>query len=317
MKNLFAVLIVGLFVSSCSTMSSLMPHSSNGLRDYSIHTLPNGLNVLMVKDQSLPYLTLSAFVMNGYAADPKSHTGLTNATLNMLDKGYHGLSADKISAEIEQLGAELDVDVSADYSVVNLDGLSWQEGKLLEIFSNLILKPDFSDKELARFKSRTVAEVKQRLDQLNYLASEIYDGEFYKNHPYGHRDLGSIQDIEKMSRNDIVDQYKNIMRPDQTWIVLVGQWSDDFAAKLDQTFATWKIPTQQKLAHTPIGTSLSGRDILLVDKADAAQAEIRIGRDMVSRQDPDYLSIMVANTILGQGFSSRLMDSIRVKQCLT
>jgi len=62
---------------------------------------------------------------------------------------------------------------------------------------------------------------------------------------------------------------------------------------------------------------IHGRDITLVNKADAAQAEIRMGHGMIERKNPDYVAVMIANTILGQGFSSRLMEDIRVRQGLT
>jgi zinc protease len=301
---------------SCSSLM-LQKRGGSTLRNYQVHELANGLNVLTIKDNSLPYLSLSAFVMDGYALDPQDQTGLTAAALNLLDKGYEGKSAEQISGEIEQMGAEYDVDVSADYSVIGLDGLAWQESKLLEIFSKLILKPDFSEKEIHRYKTKTIAEVKQRLDQIGYLASEIYDNEFYKNHPYGHRDIGTINDLKKMTRKDVLTQYQKVLLPQNTWIVAVGQFHDDFINRLDQTFSVWKSSSVTKVAtYTPFPT-LKGRDILLVNKPDAAQAEIRIGRPMISRQDPDYIQANVANTILGQGFSSRLMNTIRVKEGLT
>jgi zinc protease len=62
---------------------------------------------------------------------------------------------------------------------------------------------------------------------------------------------------------------------------------------------------------------LTARRVLLVDKPDATQTQIRFGNVALARADPDYLPATVANTILGGGFTSRLIEELRVKRSLT
>jgi predicted Zn-dependent peptidase len=57
--------------------------------------------------------------------------------------------------------------------------------------------------------------------------------------------------------------------------------------------------------------------VLLVDKADATQTQIRFGNISIARNHPDYVPAIVANTILGGGFTSRLIEELRVKRSLT
>lgn len=71
------------------------------------------------------------------------------------------------------------------------------------------------------------------------------------------------------------------------------------------------------MAKIPAPPKFKGRKLLIVEKPDVSQTQIRIGNVSVPRSNPDYFPITVANTILGGGFSSRLVNEIRVNQGLT
>ncbi len=314
-KTLNILFVVTLIVAAvgCATLGL---KSNGSLKPYKTSKLDNGLNILYVNDEKLPYISTSLVIMSGFAADPKDQTGLTAAALELLNKGTLTKSAEQIAAEIEQMGAEYDANITADYSMVSLDGLAWQEDKILSILSELILKPKFDDQEINRYKSRTLAVVQQRLDQVSYLASEIFESFYYKNHPYGHRDIGTMADIKKLNKTSIQNQFGMIARPNNTWLVVVGKYSGDVEDRIEKYFGGWK---NQAVAQTQYPTieAFQGRKILLVNKPDAAQAEIRIGHKGTDRRDPAHVATTIANSILGQGFTSRLVDRIRDQLGLT
>jgi zinc protease len=67
----------------------------------------------------------------------------------------------------------------------------------------------------------------------------------------------------------------------------------------------------------PAFPEVKGRQLLVVDRSDLKQSEIRFGHAGIQRNHPDYLALKVANMVLGGNFSSRLMKEIRVKRGLT
>lgn len=313
MKTKILSLLAIVFLVSCATLGL---KSAGSLKPYKTSKLENGLNILFVSDEKLPYISTSLVFLNGYASDPQGQSGLTAAAFELLNKGTQNKSATQIADEIEQMGAEFDATVSADYSMVSLDGLTWQEDKILSILSELVLSPKFDDQEIARYKSRTSAVVQQKLDQISYLASEIFDSYYYKNHPYGRRDIGTLEEIKKLNKKAIQSQYAMSARPNNAWLVVVGKYSSDIESKINKHFGNWKNTSAQSPAF-PAVEPITGRKILLVNKADAAQAEIRIGHKGTSRQDPAHVATSIANSILGQGFTSRLVDRIRDQLGLT
>src|SRR5262249_8823350 len=62
---------------------------------------------------------------------------------------------------------------------------------------------------------------------------------------------------------------------------------------------------------------LDGRRIVVIDKPDAVQTEIRMGHPSVSRKDPDYFNVLVSSYILGGSGSGRLYQALRVDRGLT
>src|SRR5690606_26751742 len=107
-----------------------------------------------------------------------------------------------------------------------------------------------------------------------------------------------------------------IVHPNESWLVVVGKYSDDIKSKVEKYFGSWKSQPLAKVNYPEI-PEITGRQILLVDKPDAAQAEIRIGHKGTERKDPAHLATNLANSILGQGFTSRLVDRIRDQLGLT
>ena len=310
--SVFGVVIVSLVIGC----ASLGLRSSGALKPYRSIKLENGLNVLFVNDEKLPYISFTMVFLSGFTSDSKNQTGLTAATMDLLNKGTKNKNATQIANEIEQMGADYSVDVSADYSMISLDGLSWQEDKLLSIFSEMLFMPKFENIEINRYKSKTTAVVQQRLDQASYLASEIFDGFYYKNHPYAQRDIGSLTHIKSLNKKAIETHYNKIIRPNNAWLVVVGKYSSDIDDKISKIFGSWKGENLVR-PDFPAVEEIGGRKILLVNKSDAAQAEIRIGHKGTDRRSPEHLATNIANSILGQGFTSRLVDRIRDQLGLT
>src|SRR5687767_641980 len=67
------------------------------LRPYTEKTLSNGLQVLLVEDKSLPYITYAMMVKTGAAADPDTQTGLGNFVAGLLEKGTNNKNAVQIA----------------------------------------------------------------------------------------------------------------------------------------------------------------------------------------------------------------------------
>src|SRR5262249_26512433 len=93
--------------------------------------------------------------------------------------------------------------------------------------------------------------------------------------------------------------------------------SNDAVTRIGEAFGSWEARPDSVPTRAGPPPPVGARRVLVVDKPDASQAQIRIGAMAMRRNDPDLLTAQVANTVLGGGFSSILVDELRIKRSLT
>ncbi len=286
------------------------------LRDYKETKLTNGLRVLLVEDKRLPYINLSLLLNVGFAHDPDGKSGLTAFTVHMLEKGTLTRSASRIAEDLEQLGMSISSDTSADYSYLTLNALSWNQDKALENMSEIVIDPSFAREEVVREKKQFLAAIKKRVDDPSSYSNELFYSYFYGRHPYGKTQLGETASVGSIRRKDIISHYIKHFSPQNSWLVVTGKFSNDIQPQLEKYFGRWKERDVSKLSFPKLA-AFKGTNIRLVHKDSLVQSQILLGGQGISRQTPEYLEVKVANTILGDGFSSRLVKNVRVKAGLT
>jgi zinc protease len=116
----------------------------------------------------------------------------------------------------------------------------------------------------------------------------------------------------------VVAFHSRHVRPDASLLAVVGDVDPrTVIAALERAFAAWKPSGETRSeAYSAVAQS-PGRRVLIVNKPEVSQSHIRLACIGVPRNHPDYFPIRVANTILGSGFTSRLVNEIRVNQGLT
>jgi zinc protease len=150
------------------------------------------------------------------------------------------------------------------------------------------------------------------------VAEKCYAGLLYGAHPYGRPVEGRTTTVPKLGRGDVRDFYERWYRPNNTVLVLVGDVSaPDAVQRLREAFGAWRGRPDAVPPRVSPPERLSARRVLLVDKPDATQTQIRFGNIAIPRKDPRFIPATVGNTILGGGFTSQLIEELRVKRSLT
>jgi zinc protease len=138
---------------------------------------------------------------------------------------------------------------------------------------------------------------------------------FGENHPYGKK--ANIEDYNQVNRNDIIDFHKKHYQSKNCKIMLSGKINDSDIVLINQYFGNkdWKVQTDIKsLNYQTIDIP---KPEMFVEKEDATQSAIRLGKIMINKDHPDYHNLNVVNIILGGYFGSRLMKSIREEKGYT
>jgi zinc protease len=278
--------------------------------------LSNNLPVWIVELHEVPVAQVNLVVLSGSTNDPAGKFGISSVTAAMLEQGAGSRSALDIADAIDYLGADLGAASGIDSSAVRLHVPVARLADALPIMADVVLRPTFPADELERLRRQRLTSLLQARDDPGTIAALTFSRVLYgPAHRYGTATAGTAETIKSFTAADLRAFYQATFRPDNAALLVVGDVAADKAtALLESAFGAWKAQGQgAAAAKLPPVQEPAKREVVLVDKPDAAQSQIRIGWIGVPRSTPDYFPIQVLNTILGGSFSSRLNMNLREK----
>jgi zinc protease len=280
--------------------------------------LPNGLKVIVLEHHELPVVNFSMTIGSGASCEPAEFSGLASCTASLLNRGTATRSASDIASAIDFVGGSLGASANFDYARVNCQVLKKHFSIGLELFADIILHPTFQDKEIERYRKNTISGYIEGKNDPSNLADEYFDKALFGENRYGYPVSGTDVTLSKIQRSDILSFYHDYYLPNNSFLIVSGDVrSEEIVSAVEERFASWNTGDLKAPAKSTF-PPLSGVKILLLDRSDATQAQIRLGHYGVPRNNPDFFNISLMNYILGGGgFSSRLMKEVRSKMGLT
>lgn len=283
-----------------------------------IAKLPNGLAILLLEDHKLPTVTFSMWIRPGQLADPGDLPGLASFTSDMLREGTARRTSDQIAAEIDSLGASLTANsrFGTSYSVVNASGLINDAPTILDLMSDVVLHPAFSDSELAKFKRRQEASLEERLSNPGFLAQQAFRRVIYGDAPLAVASA-TKESIEKVTSEDLKRFHDKHYVPGNAILGATGDFNTaDMRALIEKYFGAWSGAAESAMALSKAAAQQPAK-ITLVDRPSSVQTYIIGGDRGIRRDDPDYYKLVVMNQIVGGGPQARLFLDLREEHSLT
>lgn len=283
------------------------------------HELDNGLRIVIAPRRQLPLATVHLVLEVGASSDPAGKSGLAAFTADLLRRGTKARSADEIDGTIELVGGRLDTDAGADSSAVLATVPSENLAVAMDVVADVAVRPSFPRAEVDSQRQRSLAELARNLDDPSAVADRsILRGLLPEGHPY-RLPIGGVRGtVETFTREDVVRFHGARYAPTRALLLVTGDVEpDEVVALARQHFGAWKSRPPAPV-EVPEAPPLERNRILVVHKAGATQAQIRFAAFGVpARTDPDFFPAVVANGAFGGGFTSRLMDEIRVNRGLS
>ncbi|HKQ56933.1 MAG TPA: pitrilysin family protein [Candidatus Eisenbacteria bacterium] len=285
---------------------------------YTRTTLDNGLVVYIMPTRRLPLVDFRLLVRAGSVNDPTGRDGLAHLTGELLTQGAGRRSAQQIAEDIAFVGGTLESNASSEQLVVTCEVLKKDFGVGLELLRDVVVSPTFPEAEFSRKKDEAIGEIASQLDDPATVATQELGPFLLGSSPLAHPALGWKKTVSAITRDDVTRFHAQFVRPDNAMLAVVGDVDpQEVKAALEKAFAGWKASgSKPGDAYTAVPQA-RGRQILIINKPEVTQTQIRLACMGVPRNHPDYYPITVANTILGSGFTSRLVNEIRVVQGLT
>jgi zinc protease len=282
--------------------------------------LENGVQTFVVSDSEQPLVTVRLVLTGaGSINDPSGKPGVANVTADLLTQGTASRSAQQIAETIDFVGGTLSASADKDGTYVTVSVVKKDFALAMDLLSDILLRPAFRKEELERRRQQALSGLEVQYSDPGYIADVVLQRVVYGQHPYGLPGSGTPDSLRQIGREDLVRFWEAHFEPEQALLAFAGDLAPEAAfAAADKYLgkAAWpKRATRPTAAALP--EPARGMRIVCVDKPDANQSQIRIGRLGIPRNHPDYLPLYVTNRIFGGGFNSRLSTEVRQKKGLT
>ena len=280
-------------------------------------SLPNGLVVLTYEDHRLPTAAVSLVCRSGAACDPKDKAGTSAMMSDLLTRGTATMSGDSIKSLVEFLGARFSGGADYDNCAIDLRTLSKDLGTALDLMAAAVLHPAFDAKEMELARSRMLSDAQGISDDPGSEVSYEFGKLLYGDHPYGRLTGGDTLSLPLIKREDLVAFYNTYVRPNNCFVVAVGDISrKDFVAELEKRLATWSPASVPALTVAPL-TMPDRIRVKVITRSDMNQTYVEFGQPGIRATDEDMLATRLMSFILGGSpMSSRLGTTVREKRGL-
>ena len=279
-------------------------------------TLANGLRVIVAPNRALPLISADLRVASGGSADPAGRAGLASMTADLLTRGTTNRSATEIASAIESLGASIGAGSSVDSSTVSLQTRSDRVDEAFTVMADVARNPAFASEELDRARQQALDGLQVSLSQPGSIAGLALTRALYGETPYGA--VASERSLSAITTEDMAGFHGAHWRPDNGVLVIAGDVSAEQGFALaERYFGDWANPPGERPAPPNANAYAPEPRTIVIDLPQTGQAAVTMGLRGVSRTDPDYFPLLVANNVLGGGYSARLNTEIRIRRGLS
>jgi zinc protease len=283
---------------------------------YELQTMPNGLQVVAILHHEQPAVTMRLLIRAGTSSDPKGKLGLAHLVASLLDQGTKTKSALEMNDAIDFIGGAMGAGAATDLTFCNMVVMKDSFEKGMRMLSELAREPGFDPSEIERQRQQMVSGLTVSLEDPEYIANSVFDRLVYGFHPYGMPNTGTTETLGSLTRDDLTAFHHRYFAPNNAILAIVGDVTADEAfATAKKVFGDWEkkdLPAE-KFIQPPDPT----RRVVVVNKPDSVQTEVRVGHLGIPRTHPDYMAVNLAIRILGGEGSNRLHQVLRTERGLT
>ncbi len=274
--------------------------------------LDNGITLIYKNNKGTPRTNITFFNQMGiYCDNIPSETLLISRLLLQGTKRY---SAKELAEIFDRNAIDVSCDVKQDFFRARATFLNEDFETAVDLLSDILLNSTFENIE--KEKNKIKGEIICDLDSPRVKALDNLSDNLYLNHPYGNVHTRNLNNIDKVSVDNIRNLYYSNLSSDKIIIVVCGDIDEEKAVNLLNKYFS-SIGKKEIITNYKDFMPIDENKILKISKNDAAQAQVLQAWRLPSIKDVNLPSLLVLNSVLGScGLSSRLFLELREKKGL-
>ena len=305
---------IALSVATAVTLSLAPISPSLGAAKIQHLTSPGGIEAWFVQDPSVPLIAMEYSFAGGALQDPKDKPGVANLAGALLDEGSGDLDSKGFRERLDRRAIKLSFSASHDTFRGSLRMLRDNKDEAFDLLRMALTSPHFDTADVERIRSQVISRLRRNSTNPTALAARKLWEIAFGDHPYGRPTSGTLDSVPKITVADMKQYIGRVLAKDTLKVAVVGDVDPvTLGELLDKTFGS--LPARANLIPVADIKPAAPPQRAFVP-LDVPQTVITFGGPGVKRSDPNFMSALVVNHILGGGSSSRLYREVRDKRGL-
>ncbi|HUE65789.1 MAG TPA: pitrilysin family protein [Rhizomicrobium sp.] len=313
MKRFLAALALTAF-ASLPALYLLAPVPARAANIQNID-LGRNAEVWFAEDHTVPIVSFNISLPAGSAYDPAGKAGLASFAASMMDEGAGGLDSKAFHEALANRAISFNARAERDYVVITVTTLKENAPEAMHLLQLALTRPRFEAEALTRVRAQIIQSLQQDQAEPPRVASRAFMRDFFGDHAYAHPVAGEINSVSSVTATDLRNFARSHWTKYGLKVAVAGDITGPALARLlGDTF----LPVSGAMPAALPNVGRLGAPGVHVVPLPVPQPSVYFGLPGIMRHDPDFITGYVGNYVLGGGgFSSRLMDEVRVKRGLT
>jgi predicted Zn-dependent peptidase len=279
---------------------------------YRKSVLDNGIRVV---SESIPHVrsvSIGVWADVGSRDETLSQNGISHFIEHMVFKGTKRRSVRDIAQSLESLGGYLNAFTTKEQTCFYARVLDLHVAEAMDVLSDIVMNATFKAQELEKEKLVVIEELKNAEDDPEDIIHDYFEKALFPEHALGFPIIGTEKNLRGFRREDLFTHLKTHYQPSRIVVAAAGNLDHDRLVKLAAKSFKPAV-SRQLIRKRPPGPTRVSRALKKEYPRPINQAHICMGTVGYSIKHKDRFPLMVLNSLLGEGMSSRLYQTIREK----
>lgn len=272
----------------------------------------SGIPVLGAINSEVPTTTIQIRLNAGQKDETLERLGVASLTAQMLDEASTTMSVEERSNALDKLGSSVNIGSGDVYSTVTIRTLSDNADETIAIAMDMLKNPKFDEVDFDRVKANQLQGIEANKKEAGVTATNLFNKMVYGvDNAFAYAGSGTTETVTATSLDDVRAYYDRYYTPKIASVLVVSDLSEGAIETALAPLAEWEGEDVEVAGFNPTLSGTPGT-IYFVDKPDAAQSEIRIGKPSLAYSPTgEFYRATLMNYPLGGAFNSRINLNLR------
>ena len=276
-------------------------------------SLSSGVKVNYWQRSNLPLMYISTLLRGGAERETQTNAGRSSVMADLLGLGAGKRNAQAFEQTLNGIGATFQASSDLQFTTINLSVATANIKSALELYGDALLRPSLKIANFKEVQRARLSELAAEPDDIDTVARKVALREYFgRDNPAANSINGNVSSISRMQLGDVVGEYKMVSQPRNAVIFAAGSLkASDFKKLLELALKGWKNAGKPlETVNYPQPANQTQR-VVIVDRPGSSQTAIRFLFPAPIAADPSSNQLMSLNVLLGDTFTSRLMQNLR------